>query len=98
MKHVTIEELQLNLRSCLREVGQGMRILVSDREHVVAELRAPRALTSACGVEDLILSEWVARKAVVKPLRVKEPLPDSPVRLSAGSATALLEADRRDDS
>lgn len=94
MKTVGIKELKNNLSAYLREVRQGVRILVSDRNTIVAELHEPGALYTASGGDDLILSEWIAQKTVSQPMRAKEPLPPSPVCLPAGTAARLLDADR----
>lgn len=96
MKTVGIKDLKNNLSSYLREVRQGVRILVSDRNTVVAELHEPGAIYTTSGGNDLILSEWVAQKIVTQPIRAKESLPPSPVRLPEGTAVRLLDADRGD--
>ena len=43
LKTVGIKELKNNLSAYLREVRRGTRVLVSDRNSVVAELHEPRA-------------------------------------------------------
>jgi antitoxin (DNA-binding transcriptional repressor) of toxin-antitoxin stability system len=42
LKTVGVKELKNNLSAYLREVRRGTRILVSDRNTVVAELHEPR--------------------------------------------------------
>lgn len=97
MKTVGIKDLKNNLSAYLREVKRGTRILVSDRNHVVAELHEPGAVYST-GAEggDVILAEWIAEGQVVEPTHPKTPLPVSPIKAPAGTAKRLLQADRED--
>ena len=78
----------------LREVRRGTRVLVSDRNRVVAELHEPRA---GHAVEDPIdprLAEWIDAGIVSPPTAPKTKLPVSPVQLEGESATRLLDEDR----
>jgi len=94
LKTVGIKELKNNLSAYLREVRRGTRVLVSDRNRVVAELHEPR---SGYAIDDPIdpkLAEWIDAGIVSPPQLRKTKLPDSPVRLDEGLAARLLDEDR----
>ena len=94
LKTVGIKELKNNLSAYLREVRRGTRVLVSDRNRVVAELHEPR---SGYAVDDPIdpkLAEWIDAGIVLPPTVRKTKLPTSPVRLEEGTAERLLDEDR----
>ena len=95
-KTVGIKDLKNNLSAYLREVRQGARILVSDRDRVVAELHEPGVVYAA--EEDLrpVLAAWVRAGIVTLPKRPKAPMQRSPVRLATGTAAHLLDEGRRD--
>ena len=91
-KKVGIKDLKNNLSAHLREVRAGGRLLVSDRDTVIAEIHEPGM---AYGVgEDLVLATWARAGAVTLPTRPKSPLPPSPVRLKEGTAERILARDR----
>ena len=95
IKIVGIKELKNSLSAYLRDVRRGTRILVSDRDTVVAEIHEPMATYDA-GVPDPVVREWVRDGLVVPPSMKKAPLPVSPVHLEEGTAAALLERDREE--
>lgn len=84
---VGIRELKNKLSAYLREVRNGTRIMVLDRGEVIGIIRAPRARLSS-----------KARRRVAEPagsvMRVKRPLPASPLSAPTGTAAALLDAER----
>ena len=94
IRTVGIRELKNNLSAWLREVRRGVRVLVSDRDAVVAELHEPTATYATGEFSDPVLAGWIREGTLVPPARPKRPLPESPVRLPEGSAMALLEQDR----
>ena len=96
MKTVGIKDLKNNLSAYLREVRSGARILVSDRNTVVAELHEPGGVYTTRSGEDVILSEWIGAGKLVVPTREKQPLPESPLESEEGTWTRLLDADRGD--
>lgn len=59
MKAVGIKDIGNNLSAHLREVRSGARILVSDRNTVVAELHEPGGVYTTRTGDDVILSEWI---------------------------------------
>ena len=93
IKTVGIKSLKNSLSAYLREVRQGTRILVSDRETVVAELHEPSAAYETESVDPLI-REWINKGIVTPPTTKKSPLPASPVRLEEGIVPQLLNRDR----
>lgn len=94
LKTVGIKDLKNNLSAYVREVRTGVRVLVTDRDRVVAELHEPR---SGYAVDDPIdpqLAEWIGAGIVSPPSVRKSRLPVSPVRLDEGIAERLLDEDR----
>ena len=96
LKTVGIKDLKNNLSAYLREVRRGIRVLVSDRNRVVAELHEPRSEYAMDDPMDPRLAEWIDAGAVSVPTVRKTKLPSSPVRLAEGSAARLLDQDRGD--
>src|SRR5438046_1931234 len=94
IKTVGVKELKNNLSAYLREVRRGSRILVADRNTVIAELHEPGSIYSPTGSTDPILAEWIEAGLVLPPVREKAELPPSPVTLEEGSALRLLQQDR----
>lgn len=96
LKTVGIKELKNNLSAYLREVRRGTRVLVSDRNRVVAELHEPRTGYALDSPIDPVLAEWIDSGVVSPPATPKTKLPPSPVRLPDGVAARLLDRDRGD--
>jgi antitoxin (DNA-binding transcriptional repressor) of toxin-antitoxin stability system len=96
LKTVGINELKNNLSAYLREVRRGTRVLVSDRNRLVAELHEPKAGYALDDPIDPKLAEWIEAGVIVSPTVQKTKLPASPVRLEEGVAARLLDEDRGD--
>ena len=96
LKTVGIKELKNNLSAYLRDVKRGTRVLVSDRNEVVAELHEPGAVYATADDSNPLLSAWERAGVVALPTRPRSPLSKSPVRLAKGSVARLLEEDRGD--
>ena len=96
LKSVGIKDLKNNLSAYLREVRRGARILVSDRNTIVAELHEPRAGYSVPDTTDPVVEEWVDSGTVSPPSRKKTPLPPSPITSTDGNSLSLLDQDRGD--
>jgi antitoxin (DNA-binding transcriptional repressor) of toxin-antitoxin stability system len=94
LKTVGVKELKNKLSAYLREVRRGTRVLVSDRNRIVAELHEPGAHYGIDEEIDPTLAAWIEAGAVTLPKREKHPLPDSPVRLPDGTSRDLLDQDR----
>lgn len=97
LKTVGIKDLKNNLSAYLREVRRGTRVLVSDRNEVVAELHEPGAVYATAEEGNSLLASWARSGVVTLPKRAKAPLPKSPVRLPKGTAARLLNEDRGDE-
>lgn len=98
LKTVGIKDLKNNLSAYIREVRRGTRVLVSDRDIIVAELREPLFERGRRESLNPIVSEWVAAGLVQLPSTEKRTLRRSPVKLKAGTAREILNELRRDSS
>jgi len=96
LKTVGIKELKNNLSAYLREVRTGARILVSDRNVIVAELHEPLSRDSLSQDINPQLLEWVKAGMLRLPSSEKTTLPRSPVRLKDGLALTLLNQERQE--
>jgi hypothetical protein len=94
IKTVGVKDLKNNLSAYLREVRTGVRLLVSDRDTVVAEMHEPYLDHSTASSLDPPMSEWVRSRVVRLPASEKSGLPRSPLRSPAGTALELLDQDR----
>jgi len=94
LKTVGIKELKNQLSAYLREVQRGVRVLVSDRNRVVAELHEPTAGYALDDPLDPRLAEWIDAGVIAPATVGKSALPRSPVRLPAGIVARLIDADR----
>ncbi|HEY3204325.1 MAG TPA: antitoxin PHD [Thermoanaerobaculia bacterium] len=92
VEKVGIKNLKNNLSAYLRQVKRGVRILVTDRDEVVAEIGKPRR--KELGQLPPLFEEWIGRGELRPRRRDRRPLPVSPIRLPAGTAQRLLDLDR----
>jgi antitoxin (DNA-binding transcriptional repressor) of toxin-antitoxin stability system len=93
VERVGVKHLKNNLSAYLREVKRGVRVLVTDRDEVIAEIGRPRKEITRKSAPPLVV-EWIGA-GVMKPAAVrKRRLPRSPVGLPAGTAQRLLDEDR----
>jgi antitoxin (DNA-binding transcriptional repressor) of toxin-antitoxin stability system len=92
VERVGIKNLKNNLSAYLRQVKRGARVLITDRDQVVAEIGKPRRDR----VDDMppFFSEWISRGELRPRRRSRRPLPTSRVRLPAGTAQRILDLDR----
>ena len=94
IKTVGIKDLKNNLSAYLRDVKRGSRILVTDRDEVVAELREPFSL-SPLERENPLLAEWVREGKVRLPTRPKRSLPPLPsLNISRETILKIIDEDR----
>jgi len=91
VEKVGIKNLKNNLSAYLRQVKRGIRVLVTDRDEVIAEIGKPR---EEHGRFPPLFEEWIRRGELRPGRRPKRPLPESPVRFPAGTAQRLLDLDR----
>jgi hypothetical protein len=94
IKTVGVKDLKNKLSAYLREVRTGVRLLVSDRDTVVAELHEPYLDQSSTASLNPPLSDWVKSRTVTLPTKTKEQLSLSPVCKPDGTALKLLDQDR----
>lgn len=92
IERVGIKNLKNNLSAYIRQVRKGARILVKDRDEVVAEIGQPRRNE----LDELppLFAEWIRRGELRPRSRFKRPLPVPSVRFPAGTAQRLLDLDR----
>src|SRR5262245_3332464 len=91
VERVGVKHLKNNLSAYLREVKRGVRVLVTDRHEVIAEIGKPR---EEHGDLPPLFEEWIRRGELRLGRRPKKPLPASPVRFPAGTAQHFLDLDR----
>ena len=92
IEQVGIKNLKNNLSAYIRQVRMGVRIQITDRDQVVAEIAQPRR--DELGQLPPLFAEWI-RRGELRPRRPsKKPLPISSVRFPAGTAQRLLDLDR----
>ena len=96
IKTVGIKELKNNLSAYLREVRVGVRILVSDRNTVIAEICKPLASTEGNRQINPVLEQWFSNGVISLPTRSVHKLPRSPVQARAGTSLKLLEKEREE--
>ncbi len=92
IEQVGIKNLKNNLSAYIRRVRKGARILVTDRDEVVAEIGLPGR--DELGELPLLMVEWLRRGELRLRRRNRKPLPLSSVRFPAGTAQRLLDLDR----
>ncbi len=97
MRAIGVRDLKANLSRYLREVERGEVVLVTDRGRVVAELRA----ASGTARPESAVERGLRVLAERTPLVIREPhdpaaYVPSPLHEAAGTARALLEAERGD--
>ena len=97
MLSVGIRELKNNLSRYLREVATGKRVLVTDRGHVVAELRPPE--DAGAGADRRSRYDRLVAAGVIRaPRGAGDPFAAWPapgtVQLRPGTVQALIDEDR----
>lgn len=95
IKTVGIKVLKDKLSAYIHDVRRGWRILITDRDQVVAELREPLAVGSAISSNPL-RDQWIREGKIRLPLKPKAPWPRSPIKSPAGTAQRLIDEDRGD--
>jgi antitoxin (DNA-binding transcriptional repressor) of toxin-antitoxin stability system len=93
MASAGVRELKNNLSRYVRRIEAGERIAITAHGRVVAELGPPGAATRGGGRSRY--DDLVAEGVVRPPVEPGDPLADWPdLRLPAGTAAVLIEADR----
>ena len=98
MRKVGIKLLKNKLSEYLRLVAEGEVILVTDRDQVVAELRAPTPATREL-LQDEKLAALVRRGLITLPTHrgPLTPLPPDAPRMTHEEFLAMINDDLRDD-
>lgn len=92
-KAVGIKELKNRLSEYLREVRSGVRIVVTDRQQVIAELRQPDR-SAPQGPFSSLYYQWCAEGKVRPPGAKTKVIRKSPLKSRAGFGQELLNKDR----
>ena len=95
MRSVGLKVLKNKLRKYVRLAASGETVLVTDRDHVVAELVPPRADRSPF-VRDALLAEALRKGWISAPLTVGEDPPPRLPMMPLAEILASLDADRGD--
>ena len=93
VKTVGVRDLKNQLSAHLREVKAGHRLLVTERNTVIAELRPPATEDLGAGVPSA-MDDWVRAGRLVPPKTSRTPLPASPIRSVEGTAQRLMDEQR----
>ncbi len=96
IKTVGVRELKNKLSAYLREVRAGVRILVADRDTVVAELHEPWLGPASTSSSNPQLAEWIRSGTVRMPIGEKKKIQPSGIRKPDGTSIDLLGQDRRE--
>lgn len=98
MRKVGVKLLKNKLSEYLRLVAAGEVILVTDRDQVVAELRAPSPSTREVLLDEK-LAELVARGLITLPTHrgPLTPLPPDAPRMTHEEFLEMINDDMRDD-
>lgn len=95
IKTVGVKELKNNLSAYLREVKRGVRLFITERNSVVAEIREPLAKDYVSRVDEL-REQWMREGKLIphrSPKKLKK-YPRSPLKQPEGTAITLLNEDR----
>ncbi|HEY5999508.1 MAG TPA: type II toxin-antitoxin system prevent-host-death family antitoxin [bacterium] len=95
MKAVGIKTLKNRLSEYVRLAARGEVILVTDRDQVVAELRAPSG-GRAAAVDDALLAEALRKGLLRPPLLAGAGPPPRHPRMTLAKLLAGLDRDRSD--
>ena len=93
-KSVGVKALKDNLSGYIREVKAGSRVLITDRNTVVAELRQP-ASDGYQYQTTTLMESWVAEGRLTPPRTAKRDVsPAAAAPAPPGTAAKLLDEDR----
>lgn len=93
IKTVGIKDLKNHLSTYIREVRLGTRVLVTDRDLVVAELREPLADVSP-DPREALRQQWIREGKLRPALRHPATLPRTHLNSPPGTAQRLIDEDR----
>ncbi len=96
LKTVGIKNLKNNLSAYIQEVKRGVRVLITDRDVVVAELAQPLS-THPLEEKNPLMAQWIREGKVRPATRPKGPCTRTHVKLPPGTAQALLDELRSEE-
>ena len=70
------------------------RLLVRDRDEVIAEIVKPGASLPTMDGTSALLQEWLEQGVLRPPTRSRQNPPDSGLKMPEGTASTLLDAER----
>jgi antitoxin (DNA-binding transcriptional repressor) of toxin-antitoxin stability system len=94
MRTIGVRELKAHLSRILRDVQSGDTVLVTDRGHVIAELRRPDASQWVASPQERALARLASEGHVRLRERVNTPYQVSPVKSKKGLARQLIDEER----
>lgn len=94
IKTIGIKDLKNNLSSYIQEVKRGIRLLITDRQQVVAELREPLEPRILLTKAQALKEQWIQEGKLIPAAATKKKLPKSIVSLPEGTALSSLNEDR----
>lgn len=95
IKSVGVKTLKNQLSAYLREVKNGVHVLITDRDVVIAELRRPGLGSITAGKINSVLADWITEGKARLPLTEKSPLPKIPdFSIPRGTAKRLIDEGR----
>ena len=94
LKTVGVKNLKNQLSAYLREVKRGARILITERDHIVAELRKPLASSMPLSTNDPLRERWLQEGKLIFPTQKKCSLLRTPLHSPEGTALQLIAEDR----
>lgn len=92
LKSVGVKDLKNNLSAFLRELKAGVRILITDRSVVVAELAPPPVFPTT--PDNSLLTRWVSEGKVRLPTKSKTNYAIATVEVPPGTIAKLIGEDR----
>jgi prevent-host-death family protein len=95
LKTVGIRKLKNSLSAYLKEVQNGVVLIVTDHGKSVAEIRTPQKEYDLIKIEKL-KQEWIDSNKIRLPVNEKNIIHSSPVTLPEGTSSRLLYADRQE--
>lgn len=93
IKTVGIKVLKNKLSAYIHDVKRGWRILITDRDQVVAELRGP-LVAGAVSSDHPLLEVWIREGKIRLPTAPRRPLPQTGLSFPDGTAARLIDEDR----
>ena len=94
LKTVGVKELKNNLSRYLGDVKSGVRIFVTDRNIVIAEMHEPFAKPYHFSKVEQTLSMWIESGVVISPAQPKRKYSKTNLQVKDGTSLRVLNEDR----